>query len=1030
MTNLNRLLMFTFMILFSFAMMAQQITTNGIIVDEFNEPLVGVTIQVKGTTQGTVSGIDGKFAISTPNNAVLQFSFIGFLTHEAMAQGKMMQITLKEDVIAMEEVVVTALGMKKEKKALAYSVTELKEDAFMVKESNLMAGLAGKVAGINVVKPTTGAMGSSRVVIRGNGSFGNNQPLYIVDGMPISNSTYGQPGTWGGFDGGDGISSLNSDDIESMTVLKGGTAAALYGSRAANGAIIITTKKGKKGKTLVELTSSYTFDNPIVKYSDFQYEYGQGLSGATPQTLEMAKLSGPSSWGGRLDGSDVIQFDGVKRPYSNVGRNNVKNFYNNAWALNNTLSVTGGSEDIQYRVAIGDQRYDDLYPNSGMERNNGSLNLSAQLSSKVSLQTQVMYMRERVKNRQNVNDYSANGNVLLWTLPPNIDVRSMSPATNAKGDELLLSDIYVYFSNPYFIAYNRSQEDAKDRLFSTVSLQYDINKNLYLTGRAGGDMVYRRSETVTPKGTGFDKDGSISVGSSFGGEANLEAIFGYKSNTDTDLQVHAFAGWNSMMTWSESISAYGSRFIQPGLNVVGNTQTTSGGKSVSENYINSMFAQAEIDYRSMIYLTLSGRNDWFSALSLKGKTTPNNIFYPSAGLGFIASEAFNLPSFISFWKLRGAGSQSGGAVGPYNLALTYGYGEAINGNPTGYINSGTIPNLNLKPLTSISYEVGTDLRFLNNRIGIDATYYVRNTRDDIVTAQISSASGYGNVLINAGKIENKGVEFLLTTTPVRTNAFEWNSSLNFSYNDSKIIRITDRVNSFIMATSRTGAAGDEGSPAFIYQEVGQPYGIIKGYSYQRDENGEIVYDRNGFPRKGEIKKLGQGVHPYTVGLYNTFSYKGVHLNVLIDGKFGGQMFSGTNDMAYFLGTHKATLAGREEGVIGKGVKSDGSPNDVSVPAMEYYMYLANNISEAFVYDASFVKLRELSVGYSLPKNIVSKIGMLQMTLSVVGRNLAILYDKVPMIDPESSFTNGNAQGLEQWGLPATRSWGFNLNIKF
>lgn len=1030
MIYLHRTFIFLFLLFSSLFVEAQQITVTGSVTDEHGEPLVGVTVQIKGSTSGTVTGADGDFSLAAPADGVIQFSYIGFTSVEKPVSREFMQVMLKEDLIMMDEVVVTALGMRKEKKALAYSVTELKEDAFRVKSPGLADGLAGKVAGINVVRPTTGAMGSTRIVIRGNGSFGNNQPLYIVDGMPIDNSNYGQPGLWGGVDGGDGISSLNSDDIESMTVLKGGTAAALYGSRAANGAIVITTKKGKKGRTSVELTSSYTLDTPIVSYSDFQQEYGHGLSGTVPTSVEMAKLSGPSSWGGRLDGSNVIQFDGVERSYTNVGKNNIRNFYNNAWALNNTLSISGGSENIQYRVAFGDQRYNDLYPNSKLERNNGSINLSAQLSPRITMQAHMMYMRERVLNRQNVNDYSSNGNVLLWTLPPSIDVRTLSPAVDANGNELLLSDIYVYFANPYFVAYHRRQQDAKDRLFGTFSLQYDINDQWYLRGRAGGDMIYRRHESVTPKGTGYDKDGYMGAGSSFGGEMNIEGLLGFNNNFNEEWSLNAFAGWNSMITWSESVSASGSRFIQPDFYVLGNTQTTSGGQWRSENYINSLFGQAELSYRSMLYLTLSGRNDWFSALSLKGKTTPNNIFYPSTGLGFIASEAFNLPSFISFWKLRGAWSQSGGAVGPYNLALTYGYGESINGFPTGHINNSTIPNLNLKPLTSISYELGTDIRFFNNRLGLDATYYIRNTRDDIVSAQISSGSGYNNVLINAGKIENKGIELLLTGTPVRTKTFSWDASLNFSYNKSKIVHITDNVNSFIVATSRTGAAGDEGSPAFIYQEVGEPYGIIKGYSFQRNENGEIIFDRNGYPRKGEIKKLGVGVHPYTAGFNNSFTYRNFHLNMLIDGKFGGSMFSGTNDMAYFLGTHKGTLPGREEGVVGKGVKSDGSPNDKSVPAMEYYMYLANNISEAFVYDASFVKLREVSLGYSFPETISGKLGLSQLTLSIVGRNLATFYDKIPMVDPESGYSSGNAQGLEQWGLPATRSWGFNLNVKF
>ncbi len=1030
MNSFFRFSVILFLLLFPVALFAQLIDVSGTVVDEVGEPLTGVSIQVKLSSTGTVTDIDGNFHLLASPNSVLMFSFIGFVAQEVPVSPEPMRIVLREDQILVDEVVVTALGMKKEKKALAYSVTELKEDAFQVKESNLMAGLAGKVAGVNVSKPTTGAMGSSRVIIRGNGSFGSNQPLYVVDGIPVDNSNYGQPGTWGGYDGGDGISSINSDDIESMTVLKGGTAAALYGSRAANGAIVITTKKGKKGKVTAEFLSSYTFDTPIVKLSDFQYEYGHGLSGVAPNTLEMAAISGPSSWGSKLDGSDVVQFDGVKRPYSNVAKDNFKNFYNNAWSLNNSVSISGGNDQVLYRVGFGDQRYDDLYPNSGMERNNGSLSLTATLSPKLSMQAQMMYMRERVKNRQNVNDYSANGNVLLWTLPPNVDIRTFSPAVDSNGNELLLSDVYVYFANPYFIANQRHQEDGKDRLFGTFLMQYDMTDNWYLRGRAGGDMIYRRTETVTPKGTGYDRDGSMNNGSTFGGEMNLEAILGYQNNLNSELSIQAFGGWNSMIAWSESVSAYGSRFIQPNFYTIGNTATTSGGAGRSENYINSLFGQAEISYQNMLYLTLTGRNDWFSALSLKGKTTPNNIFYPSAGLGFIVSDAFKLPAWISFLKVRGAGSQSGGAVGPYNLALTYGYGEAINGNPTGYVNNSTIPNLNLKPLTSVSYEAGSDIRLFKNRLMLDATYYVRNTRDDIVTAQISSASGYNNVLINAGKIGNRGVEMLLSVDIVQNGKFRWNSSFNFSYNHSEIIRITDRVNSFIAATSRTGAAGDEGSPAFIYQEVGEPYGIIKGYSYQRNENGEIIFDRNGYPRTGEIKKLGVGVHPYTAGFGNSLFFSNFHLNFLIDGKFGGSMFSGTNDMAYFLGTHKGTLEGRETGVIGKGVKSDGTLNDKAVPAMDYYMYLANRISEAFVYDASFVKLREFSLGYTFPDKVISALGISNLTLSAVGRNLVTLFSKVPMVDPESAFSSGNAQGLEQWGLPATRGWGFNLSVKF
>jgi len=1022
--------MICLLLLFSLQAKTQNPSITGRVVDENQVPVIGASVSIDSGSSGTITDIDGQFTIQAPLGTVIQISFIGYETVGVRATAEPMLVVLKENTLMVDEVVVTALGIKREKKALAYSVTELKEDAFRIKDSNLAAGLAGKVAGVNVVRPATGAMGSSRITIRGNGSFGSNQPLYVVDGIPLDNSNYGQPGLWGGTDNGDGISSINSDDIESMTVLKGGTAAALYGSRAANGAIVITTKKGQKGKVKVELNSSFTFDKPIVKTDDFQYQYGQGISGVAPNSQEMALLSGPASWGAKLDGSDVIQFDGVARPYVAAGKKNFSNFYDNAWSLSNNLSISGGSENTQYRLSVGDQRYDDLFPNSKMSRNNISLNLTTELTKRITLQANVMYMRERVKNRQNVNDYSSNGNVLLWTLPPNMDIRSLSPAIKENGDELLLSEMYVYFANPYFIANHRHQEDAKDRMLGSLQLQYNITDNWYIRGKAGGDMIYRRAEGTIPKGTGYLKEGNISANSTYNGEFNAEAIVGYTNRFSDAWSLNAFAGWNSMIAWNENIGAYGSRFIQPNFPVIGNTETTSGGKSRWENYINSVMGQAEVSYKNLLFLTVSGRNDWFSALSMKGKTTPNNIFYPSVGAGLILSEMVKLPSWIPFLKVRGSWAQSGGAVSPYNLALTYAYGEAINGYPTGSISTSTIPNLDLKPLTSTAYEAGFDVRFFDNRLGLDLTYYIRNTTNDIVTAQISSGSGYNNVLINAGKINNQGIELLLTGMPVKTKNFQWNSSFNFSYNKSEIKKITDNVNSFIMATARAGAAGDQGSPAFIYQEVGEPYGIIKGYSYTRDENNNIVFDSNGLPVKGDIKKLGESIHPYTLGFSNNFNYRNFSLNVLVDGKFGGSVFSGTNNMTCYLGTSKMTLEGREDGVVGKGVKRDGSPNDKAVPAMDYYMNLANNITEEFVYDASFIKLREISIGYSLPKNLVQKAGFTNIMVSLVGRNLWTLYSKVPLVDPESSYTSGNEQGLEQFGLPATRSWGINLNIQF
>lgn len=1052
MKNITYLLMCCLLFVCS-SLQAQQMDIKGVVSDQSGEPLPGVSISVKGTTSGTITDVNGQFTIQAKKGNTLVFSYIGYQKLEQKVLENSLKITLKENAVEVDEVVVTALGIRKEKKALAYSVTEVKSDELnRVKVSNIATSLAGKVAGVNVVKPVSGVMGSSRITIRGNGSLnGSNQPLYVIDGVPMNNGGYGQAGEWGGFDAGDGISSINSEDIESMSVLKGGTAAALYGSRAANGAIVITTKKGSAGKVKVEYNMSYTKDTPLLKMDDLQWEYGCGANGMNPDQLAaltglsygmtpeqaikqlapaLAKRMSVMSFGSKMDGSNVTQYDGISRPYSPSGRDNFKDFYDNAWAVTNNIAVSGGNEKIQFRVGAGDQRYHDLQPNSKLERNNITLNLTSKMNEHFSLKANIMYVRERAKNRPNLGDITSNANASLWQLAPNYGLSDMK-VTNDDGTEYEVNE-QGYVINPLFVVYKNSQKDAKDRVIGSVEAQYNFTPNWYLRGRAGGDMITRRAENVIPWGTarGAVREGNISNSTEYHGEFNTEAIAGYTNSFKEGLfSVDAFVGWNTMASWSDVTSSYGENFVVPGFSTINNTKTKSGGHSTSESYINSLFGQAEFSYNSMLYLTLTGRNDWFSALSYKGKTTPNHIFYPSVGLGFILSEAIQMPSWFPYLKLRGSWAQSGGGVGPYQLGLTYNYSEAYRKNSVGYIDSGTIPNLNLKPLTSISYEGGFEARFFNNRLGIDFTYYVRNTKDDIVNAGISSASGYGNVKINAGKVHNHGVELLLTGTPVLNSHFRWDTSFNFAYNKSEIKHITDDVTEFELAKSRTGHSSDNCGPAWIYQQVGQPYGIIRGVPFKRNDKGEIMYE-NGLPMKGEVEKLGDSVHPYTLGFSNSFSSHGFTLSFLIDGKFGGKMYSQTNAHMIMFGRHADTLPGREGGVIGQGVKEDGvTPNDVSVSAMTYYMALAG-ITENCMYDASFIKLRELSFGYSFPTKWVRKIGLSALSLSVVGRNLWNIYDKVPLVDPESSFNIDNGQGFESYGLPATRSVGFNLNVKF
>ena len=501
---------------------AQQTDIKGIVSDSSGEPLPGVSISIKGTTFGTITNMDGQFTIRAKKGNTLIFSFIGYQTVEQKATDTPMKVTLQESSVQVDEVVVTALGIKKEKKALAYSVTEVKsEELNRVKVSNIANSLVGKVAGVNVVKPASGVMGSSRITIRGNGSLnGSNQPLYVIDGVPMNNGNYGQAGEWGGFDAGDGISSINSEDIESMSVLKGGTAAALYGSRAANGAIVITTKKGTAGKVRVEYNMSYTKDSPILKNNDLQWEYGCGANGMNPDQLAiatgagygmtpeqaisqlaptLAKQMSVMSFGSKMDGSNVTQYDGISRPYSPTARNNFKDFYDNAWSVTNNIAVSGGNEKIQFRVGAGDQRFHDMQPNSKLERNNITLNLTSRMNEHFSLKANIMYVRERAKNRPNLGDITSNANASLWQLAPNYGLSDMK-ITNDDGTEYEVN-AQGYVINPLFVVYKNSQKDAKDRIIGSVEVQYNFTPNWYLRGRAGGDMINRRAENVTPWGT-------------------------------------------------------------------------------------------------------------------------------------------------------------------------------------------------------------------------------------------------------------------------------------------------------------------------------------------------------------------------------------------------------------------------------------------------------------------------------------------------------------------------------------------------
>lgn len=1076
----HRYPIFTLMLFFvigSFSAFAQR-TVSGSVRDTGGNGMAGVNVIVKGTSIGTTTDATGGYSVSVPDNAnTLVFSFIGYTTQEIELGGRTtLDVRMAEDLTELSEVVVTALGVRREAKALQSSVTQVDgENLTRAREISTANALAGRVAGVNVTRVASGPAGSSRVIIRGAKTLGStlNQPLYVVDGVPMDNSNFGQAGVWGGGDKGDGMTSLNPDDIQSITVLKGAASAALYGSRAANGVILITTKKGTARKGIgIEFNSNYVFEK-INNLTDFQTDYGNGgMVGAdmetsvaqTPKTLDehWNNWWGLQAWGPKFDGSQTMQFDGVMRPYTYKG-DNWKRFYETGSSFSNSLSFTGGSETQNFRLSIADLRTEGVIPNSGFDRLNLSLATNSKFGEKLTLTSKVMYSNEDVKNRPNLSDSPGNGILALYYTPGDVDVRDLIGDPNkpgavpdlqtqadkgitigdgkAPGEEFQVSN-NLWTQNPYWAAYQQINSDVRDRVIASGQLRYDITDFLYVQGMAGMDWYTRRGTVLTPQGTGHNRGGSMEENENRTREVNLEYMVGF-DKTFGKIGVNAFVGGNRMRRASENLYAYGTGFNTPFFAAISNAFQKTYGYDIGKSGINSLFGSAEISFDGYLYLTATGRKDWFSVLN----PSINSILYPSVGASFVFTDAMSsLPAWLSFGKVRASWAQVGNvsSVAPYKTTLTYTAPQTHKGKPiggfswpAGFTNAGNYPNPELVPFTSTEVEVGFDIRFFDNRLGLDFAYYDQKTTDDILDANISRTSGFTTTSVNLGEITNKGIEFLLTGTPVR-GSLTWDVSLNFAKNNSEVVSLIEGQTEVSVEEPRTRTV-------FIKHIVGHPYGVITGKTQARDAEGNLVYDENGTPvGDGDYEIIGSGVPDFTGGLNNALSFKQFDLSFLIDFRAGGDIYSGTNVRMTQAGFHKQTLLGRAgedpltvTGVVQNGTDANGDPiyepfTKTLTPgeAQNYWSQLGERAAERFIYDASFVKLRQVTLGYSIPRQALGKTPIQGLTLSFVARNLAILYKNTENIDPESSYTSNNGQGLDYFGMPATRTYGFNLRATF
>ncbi|QHV98928.1 SusC/RagA family TonB-linked outer membrane protein [Spirosoma endbachense] len=1041
--------------------------TGRVVSSKDQQAIPGVNILIKNTQTGTTTDANGNFSLNTPPNATLVISAIGFTGREiAVGNQSQVNVTLQEGEQNLNEVVVTALGIKKEAKRLGYATAIVTPEQVTTNRTvNFMNALQGKIAGVNISSLGTGAAGTSKIRIRGQSSFsGQNSPLIVVNGVPIDNTNFGQNnGNTGSdnsiasrngdnySDGGDGLSSINPDDIEGMTVLKGGTAAALYGSRAKDGAILITTKTKGIGQGIgVTYNSNFTTDHPL-DYTDYQYEYGQGEYGVRPTAPN--PTSGVWSFGEKFNGQTQVLFGGVTVPYQPV-RNRINTFYRDGSTWTNSISISTGSDRGGLNLSLSNLDNKGITPNNSFNRKTINLGFSYNLSPKLSVTGSINYSNEYNKNPPQIAQQDNSTPTVIYTLANSmpLDVLEANQINPTTGNEFVYSR-FMNRTNPYFVMNYKFENIRRDRLFGNISARYNFTDWLYLQGRVGQDYWSRDQDYNFPTGqaslaaapAGFVNGRYVQEARRFR-ELNTDFLIGANRKFGV-LGIDLTVGGNQLYRRSDLNSVMATDFIVRGLYVPQNGRVKDPLYGLSERKVNSLYAAAEFSFKDVLFLNGTIRNDWFSTLAPANRS----ILYPSVTGSFVFSQAFNnLPAWLNFGKLRAAYAEVGsdGDVAPYSNNLFYAVAANLfpnpagAGQPVGNITSNTVPSATLKPSRVAEAEVGLELKMFNNRVGLDLAFYNKITSDQIVAAQTSDASGYTSALINSGQSRNRGVEVLLNLSPVRTKDFSWDVTLNGSYNKTKLLKLlTDDDGTPEKDYNKDKQADQIVVGTGIYvgelrQVVGQELGQLFTYGYARDAQGRIVHGSDGIPNRTPAPiSLGSALPKYVGGITNTFNYKGLNLSFLIDFKLGGKMISGTNLNAFRHGLQKETLIGRGEAdnkMVGVGVNDKGEVNAVRAFVQDYYSVgRSKSLGEQVLYDAGLWKLRQISIGYDFTKFLPKTLFIKGIRLSAVANNVAVLKKWVPNIDPEQfGFSSDNLIGLESTGLPITRSIGFNLNVRF
>lgn len=995
-----------------------RIITGTVSSSEDGLPIPGVSVLLKGTTAGTITGANGNYSIQVPETAkTLVFSFVGMVTQEIqITAAARIDVILVPDVIGVGEVVVTALGISREKKSLTYSATEVKSDEIVkANEANVVTALSGKVAGVQISNSSGMAGSSARITIRGVSSLkGNNQPLFVIDGVPFDNQEYNFDETdedqalFYGSTANTGID-LDPNQIASMTVLKGAAATALYGSRAANGVILVTTKSGISAKTPV-VTFSSRMGLDKIRPNKIQERYGLGTNG---NYVDGETNKSSWVWGPRLDTTDYKTYD--RWAIFDIGK-----------TYENSVNIQGGTEKSGYFASASALNQTGTVPNNKLDRYSVMAKFNSQIGEKLSIGAKLEYINT-------VNDRLSEGNEqssIMWTVLTAPPTYNLFPAVDNNGVQRLWRT--PVRNNPYWLIENTLFTDSRDRFVPTFNFEYALLSWLKAKGTVGVDYYTSMSNFHENAGNrGSYPSGRIIESARVRKEINSDLLLVGDKALSEKVNLNFLVGHNINSQYYHNKFVEATDFIIPGFYNLSNTKVVNPSEATTEKRMVSLYSSATASYGSFLYVTVTGRNDWSSTLP----PGSNSYFYPSISSGLIFSEAFGLKNkWFDFGKLRLSYAKVGNDAPAYSTMTSFvkaNPGDGMRGdiifpyNGIGsYIESNIMGNPNLKPETTAEFEAGLELKFLRNRISVDAAYYDKTSNNQIFSAPTAPETGFGSMVVNAAEIKNSGLELQLNLTPLVIQDFSWEINLNYSKNNNKVLSLTEGVSSIRLA-------GFTAPGIFIMAD--QPYGVIWGSRYLRNDKGEILVDDDGFEiAADESGAIGNAMPDWIGGIRNTLTWKGISVSALIDTRQGGDIYNLDEYYTKAYGTSWFTRD-REHPFVVKGVRqSDGQVNTTQITDFRTYWSNQSNIDEANIQDASFIRLRDVSVSYDFPKSLLGKVSLKGLVFTVSGRNLWLkTSDSFTGSDPENSlYGSGNGQGISNFAVPSSKSVNFALKLTF